>query len=148
MTTVDERSTRTQRMLVYLAVGAVLGALLVAGYLRFHSARVTAEAGAKADRLVTRLTEEGARAPSRDQLVRLLGTDGGAICVDPAAALARATSDTGIANGAGGPGTRPVLAAGTVVRAQLLVIEVYCPAKLAGFQEYVGGLGFADGTGG
>jgi len=135
-------------MLVYLAVGVVLGALLVAGYLRFHSARATAEAEAKADRLVTRLAQEGARAPSRDQLVRLLGTDGGSICVDPAAALARATSDTGIANGAGGPGTRPVLTADTVVRAQLLVIEVYCPAKLAEFQKYVSGLGFAGVAGG
>ncbi len=148
MTTVDERSTRAQRMLVYLVVGVVLGGLFVAGYLRFHSARATAEAEAKADRLVTRLTQEGARAPSRDQLVRLLGTDGGSICVDPAAALARATSDTGFANGAGGPGTRPVLAPATVVHAQLLVIEVYCPAKLAGFQEYVSGLGFADVAGG
>lgn len=148
MTTVDERSTRPQRMLVYLVVGVVLGGVLVAGFLLFHSSRATAEAEAKADRLVTRLTQEGARAPSRDQLVRLLGTDGGSICVDPAAALARATSDTGIANGAGGPGTRPVLAPGTVVRAQLLVIEVYCPGKLVGFQEYAGGLGFAGVAGG
>ncbi|MEU4519272.1 hypothetical protein AB0F52_11225 [Amycolatopsis sp. NPDC024027] len=148
MTTVDERSTRTQRVLVYLVVGVVLGGLFVAGYLRYHSARATAEAEAKADRLVARLAQEGARAPSRDQLVRLLGTDGGSICVDPAAALARATSDTGFVNGAGGPGTRPVLAAGTVVRAQLLVIEVYCPEKLPAFQEYVSGLGFADVAGG
>ncbi|WP_439381144.1 hypothetical protein [Amycolatopsis lexingtonensis] len=148
MTTVDERSTRTQRMLVYLLVGIVLGGLLVAGYLLFHATRATAEAEAKADRLSTRLTQEGARVPARDQLVRLLGTDGGSICVDPAAALARATSDTGIANGAGGPGTRPVLATGTAVHAQLLVIEVYCPAKLAGFQDYVSGLGFAAVTGG
>nr|WP_225956704.1 hypothetical protein [Amycolatopsis lexingtonensis] len=135
-------------MLVYLLVGLVLGGLLVAGYVLFRSARVTAEAGAKADRLSARLTEEGARVPARDQLVRLLGTDGGPICVDPAAALARATSDTGMANGAGGPGTRPVLATGTAVHAQLLVIEVYCPAKLAGFQEYVSGLGFAGVAGG
>jgi hypothetical protein len=148
VTTVDERSTRTQRMLVYLVVGIVLGGLVVAGYLRHHSARATADAEAKADRLITRLTQEGARAPSRDQLVRLLGTDGGSICVDPAAALARATSDAGIANGAGGPGTRPVLTSGTVVRAQLLVIEVYCPAQLAGFRQYADSLGFTDGTGG
>lgn len=148
MTTVDERSTRAQRMLVYLVVGIVLGGVFVAGFLRFHSARATAEAEAKADRLVTRLTQEGARAPSRDQLVRLLGTDGGSICVDPAAALARATSDTGLANGAGGPGTRPVLAPATVVHAQLLVIEVYCPAKLAEFRQYVSGLGFAGVAGG
>ncbi|MEU4253343.1 hypothetical protein AB0F15_38705 [Amycolatopsis sp. NPDC026612] len=148
MTTVDERSTRGQRTTLYVVVGIVLGVLLVAGLLLFRSTRTTAEAEAKADQLIARLTQEGARVPSRDQVVRLLGTDGGSICVDPGAALARATSDSGIANGAGGPGTRPVLSADTVVRGQLLVIEVYCPDKLAGFQRYVDGLGFADVTGG
>ena len=148
MTTVDERSTRGQRVAGYLVVGIVLGGLLVAGYLLFDSTRSNAEAEAKADRLIARLTQEGARVPARDQLVRLLGTDGGSICADPDAALTRAMSDSGIANGAGGPGARPVLAADTVVRGQLLVIEVYCPDRLAGFQEYVGGLGFADVAGG
>lgn len=148
MTTVDERSTRPQRMFGYLVVGMVLGALLVAGYVLFRSSKTTDEAGAKADQLIVRLSQEGARAPSRDQLVRLLGTTGGSICVDPGAALARATSDAGIANGAGGPGARPVLAADTVVRAQLLVIEVYCPEKLDGFRQYVAGLGFTEAANG
>ncbi len=148
MTTVDERSTRRQRKGLYVVVGIVMGVLLVAGLLLFRSTRTTAEAEAKADQLIARLTQQGARVPSQDQVVRLLGTDGGSICVDPNGALARATSDSGLANGAGGPGTRPVISADTVVRGQLLVIEVYCPEKLAGFQQYVNGLGFADVTGG
>jgi len=148
MTTVDERSTRRQRMIVYLAVGIVLGGLLVAGVLLFHSARSDAEAEQKADQLIARLDQEGARKPTRDQIVRLLGTGGGSICADPDSALSHAMSDSGISNGAGGPGTRPVLAAATVVRGEKLVIEVYCPDKLTAFQQYVDGLTFADVAGG
>ncbi|MFC3454861.1 hypothetical protein [Amycolatopsis speibonae] len=135
MTTVDERSTRGQRKTVYVVVGIALGILLLAGYLLYHSARSDAEAEAKADVLIARLVQAGARTPSRDQLVRLLGKDGGSICADPNAAFARATSESGLSGG--GPGTRPVLPVGTLVRGQMLVIEVYCPGKLAGFQEYV-----------
>jgi hypothetical protein len=38
MTTVDERSTRSQRTAVYALVAIVLGGLLVAGYLAHRSA--------------------------------------------------------------------------------------------------------------
>ncbi|WP_372661236.1 hypothetical protein [Amycolatopsis kentuckyensis] len=44
MTTVDEWSTRGQRTAVYVVVGVVLGALLVAGYLLHRSAREAAAA--------------------------------------------------------------------------------------------------------
>ncbi|VVJ22111.1 Uncharacterised protein [Amycolatopsis camponoti] len=117
MTTVDERSTGGQRVVVYLVVGVVLGGLLVAGYLLFHSARVSAEAEAKADLLVSRLAQAGARTPSRDQVVRLLGTDGGSTCADPGATPT--------------PGARRVLSPEAAARAQRLVIEIYCPEKLA-----------------
>ncbi|OXM45325.1 hypothetical protein [Amycolatopsis alba] len=146
MTTVDERSSRRQRKTVYLVVGIALGVLLLAGYLLFRSAHSTTEAETKADLLVTRLVQEGARTPSRDQLVRLLGTDGGSICADPNAAFARATSEGGISGG--GPGTRPVLPVSTLVRGQTLVIEVYCPEKLEGFQQYLEQQGFTSVTGG
>ncbi len=143
MTTVDERSSRRHRVLGYLVAGVVTGALLVAGSLLYHSARSDAEAGAKADQLIARLGQAGARVPAHDQVVRLLGTDGGTICVDPASALTRATSDSGISNGAGGPGARPVRSPATVVRGETFVVEIYCPGKLGAFQDYVRGLAFA-----
>ena len=40
MTTVDERASRPQRVVVYVVVGLVLGGLLVPGYLLFRPARV------------------------------------------------------------------------------------------------------------
>ncbi|EMD24472.1 hypothetical protein C791_5840 [Amycolatopsis azurea DSM 43854] len=131
---------------MYVVVGLVLGVLLVAGYLLFRSARSNVEAEEKANILITRLVQEGARTPSQEQLVRLFGTDGGSICADPDAAFARATSEGGISGG--GPGTRPVLPEGTLARGQLLVVEVYCPEKLAGFKNFLNQQGFSDVTGG
>jgi hypothetical protein len=147
VTTVDERSTRRQRRFVYLIVGVVLGALLVAGLLAFRTARSTADAEAKADQLIVRLQQAGARTPTRDRIVRLLGDDGGAVCADPNTALSQALTNTGLANGAGGPGTRPVIAGSTVVLGEALVIETYCPDQLAAFRQYTSGLRFADRTG-
>lgn len=148
MTTVDERSTSRQRLVVYLVVGVVLGALLVAALLGYRSARSTANAEAKADQLIVGLQQAGARTPARDQVVRLLGEDGGTICADPNAALSRALLGTGLANGAGGPGARPVIAGRTVVRGEALVIETYCPDQLPAFLRYVDGLRLTDTTGG
>ncbi|MDS0140345.1 MULTISPECIES: hypothetical protein [unclassified Amycolatopsis] len=44
MTSVDEQSTRPQRVSLYVVVGAVLGGLLVAGYLLHRPARLDAAA--------------------------------------------------------------------------------------------------------
>ena len=44
MTTVDEWSTRPQRVSLYVVVGVVMSGLLVAGYLLFRPARVDAAA--------------------------------------------------------------------------------------------------------
>lgn len=69
--------------------------------------------------------------------MRVLGTDGGATCTDPNEALNRAILLSQLANGAGGPGARPVIADSRVVRGQLLIIEVYCPDQLEEFQQFV-----------
>jgi hypothetical protein len=69
--------------------------------------------------------------------VRVLGDDGGATCTDPNKALNRAILLSQLANGAGGPGTRPVIADSRVVKGQLLIIEVYCPDQLADFKKFV-----------
>ena len=81
----------------------------------------------KADQLVAALENAGATAPSQDQIVRVLGDDGGAICEDPGSSLRRAILHGQLTNGATGPGMRPVIADNRVVRGQLLVIEIYCP---------------------
>ena len=69
--------------------------------------------------------------------MRVLGDDGGATCTDPNEALNRAVLLSQLANGSGGPGTRPVIADSRVIRGQLLIIEIYCPEELDDFKQFV-----------
>ena len=69
--------------------------------------------------------------------MRVLGDDGGATCADPNDALTRAILLSQLANGAAGPGARPVIADSRVVQGQLLIIQVYCPDELEDFKQFV-----------
>ena len=79
--------------------------------------------------------------------MRVLGDDGGATCDDPNEALSRATLLSLLANGATGPGARPVIADSRAVKGQLLIIEIYCPDELEDFQEFVDDLKTDDVAG-
>src|SRR6185503_18786847 len=103
----------------------------------FSSARETKRAQDKADELITALEDAGARTPDKDQVVRVLGDDGGATCADPNEALSRATLHALLTNGAAGPGMRPVIADSRVVKGQLLIIKTYCPDELDDFKAHV-----------
>ncbi len=49
-----------------------------------------------------------------------------------------------VANGAAGPGMRPVIADTRIVQGQLAVIEVYCPDELEDFKSYISDLKYDD----
>jgi Tfp pilus assembly protein FimT len=134
------RTRRTTYVVLAVAFLLLLGVALVA----FSSNKSTAEAEQKADQFIAELTAAGLRAPSQDQVVRLLGDDGGALCDDPASALNRAAVYGTLVNGAGGPGSRPVIADNNVLKGQLLAIKVYCPDELAEFTELADALKTAD----
>lgn len=135
-TNVESQSPRERSFIYYLAwaviILMVLGSLIV-----FSAARETSQARQKADELIAALEDAGARTPDRDQVVRVLGDDGGATCKDPNAALSRATLLSQLANGAGGPGARPVIVDSKVFQGQLLIIEIYCPEELEDFRQFV-----------
>ena len=76
------------------------------------------------------LQDAGVRPPSQEQVVRVLGEDGGAACEDPGNALRKANLFAQLTNGASGPGTRPVLADSRAVRGELLIVSIYCPEEL------------------
>ena len=122
-----------------VVVALVVVALLVRG-----ERQTTTEAEQKAEQLLTALAAAGAPTPQVDQVVRVLGDDGGATCEDPGSALGRATLLGQLVNGAAGPGIRPVVADNRVVEGQLLIIQIYCPDELAGFQDLVDGLHLDD----
>ena len=148
MSTVQETQTSRERSVLYIILGAVVGALMIAGLFAYRSAKTTEEAQQKADQLIAELENAGARAPSQEAIVRVLGDDGGAVCADPNGALSRATLLAQLSNGASGPGSRPVIANSRVVQGELMIIKVYCPDELEEFQEFVDSLNLDTTSGG
>lgn len=144
MSTVEESQNRGERTMIYVAVGIAVGVLAVLGLIFFDAADETRDAEEKADQLIAALEEAGAPTPPQEQVVRVLGDDGGAVCEDPNASLSRAIFQDQLSNGATGPGARPVIADTRVIRGQLLIIEVYCPEELEEFREFVDDLDTDD----
>src|SRR3954468_23350794 len=147
MSTGYETSDTRQRSIMYTVVAVVLIVLLVASPFLW-AAHHDKKSSEKADQLIAAIEKAGATAPSKDQIENTLGTDGGAACEDPANALKKATLYTLLANGAAGPGMRPVLADGRVIKGQLLIVSVYCPDELPKLQDLVDDLDFDDVAGG
>ena len=122
---------------LYITSIVVLVVLAGVALLSFAGARQTAQANEKADQLISELQAAGLRAPQKDQIARVLGDDGGAVCADPDDALRRGILFGQLTNGAAGPGIRPVIADNKVVQGQLLIMKVYCPQYLEAFQNVV-----------
>lgn len=141
MSTVEETQPRGERRILYVLAGVVLGVLIVLALVFYRSAEQTRDAEEKADQLIAALADAGAAAsPSQEQIVSVLGEDGGATCANPNDALSRATLNSQLTNGASGPGARPVISDVDILRGQLLIVEIYCPDELPEFEEYVASL--------
>jgi Tfp pilus assembly protein FimT len=132
-----EPQTSRERNVTYIVVAVLVAGLMVIGLFTYSAAKSTQQANDKADQLIAAIEDAGATAPSKDQIVRVLGDDGGATCADPNASLTRAILLSQLANGAAGPGARPVIADSRVVKGQLLIIQVYCPDELEDFKKFV-----------
>ena len=137
MTTPVETQPARERSWIYITACVILGVLLIVGLLTFRSHKQSNEATQKADQLIAALAAAGARTPDQDQIVRVLGNDGGATCENPNNALGRAVLFTQLANGAAGPGARPVIVDSRALKGQLLIIQIYCPDELKEFQQFV-----------
>jgi Tfp pilus assembly protein FimT len=142
--TEEKAPGRRERVILYSVITALVAVLMVIGVANWRTEKATRAAEEKADRLIAALEELGTRVPSRDRIVKVLGGDGGSVCADPTNALRRAASLAQLSNGAGGPGTRPVIADSAVVKGELAIIAIYCPDKLSEFEEFVDGLRTTD----
>jgi len=132
------------RRTTYLVLGVAFLLLTGVCLLFFHTARESRQADEKAGQLIAELTAAGARAPSKDQIVTVLGDDGGAVCATPGDALRRGVLYGQITNGAAGPGQRPIIADNRIVQGELLIMSIYCPEHLEDFQKIVQDLKFSD----
>ena len=137
MSTQTESSTKRGRSVIYIVSMILLVVFAIVALLNFRSARETQQSLEKADQLISTIEAAGGTAPSREQIARVLGDDGGAVCANPNDALSRATFQSQLTNGATGPGIRPVIANARIAVGQLAIIKVYCPDQLAEFQEYI-----------
>jgi Tfp pilus assembly protein FimT len=148
MSTHHESSTKRSRSVVYIVAMILLVVFAVVALLSFRSARETQQSLAKADQLITAIESAGGTAPPREQIARVLGDDGGAVCANPNGALSRATFLSQLTNGATGPGYRPVIANARIAVGQLAIIKVYCPDQLAEFQQFIDDLNTYNSGGG
>jgi hypothetical protein len=137
----DPRRTRRTTFIVLAAIFTILA---VVALFVFRSAKDSITAQQKADQLASAFAAGGLPEPDRDQVIRTLGDDGGAVCADPESALKQAVLDGMLANGAAGPGQRPVLADRKVLQGEALIIQTYCPDQLPAFTEYVANLNLND----
>jgi hypothetical protein len=117
--------------------------LFIIMIVSFNSAKETRAATQKAQQLTARLQAAGLRAPDMNQIIRVLGSDGGALCHDPGGSLNTALAKISMSNGTSGPGQRPVITGRQVVLGEALAIGVYCPNELPQFAKFVSGLKFA-----
>jgi hypothetical protein len=69
--------------------------------------------------------------------VRSLGSDGGAVCDNPATALGKATLADTITNGADFVGRRPVIIDRRILQGEKLILETYCPDKLQAYRDQI-----------
>lgn len=137
MSDVGTTGSRKNAVIYWVAAG-LLVVLAVIGLATYRGARESEAAIAKADEFLAVLEENGVeRLPSTEQVVRVLGDDGGSVCEDPGNALRQATLFSMLTNGASGPGMRPIITDSRLVRGQLAVVGVYCPEHLDAVTSYL-----------
>ena len=128
---------RTHRI-IYLVAAVIFVAAAVVAVVLFRHDQADAQAREKARQLQARFTAAGLPLPAdQDDLARMFRTDGGAVCANPDSALQQARWQQDMSNGADGPGQRPIISDRDIALADLLIIDTYCPGKLAKFKSIV-----------
>ena len=130
---------------VYWVLGAILVILVVIGLVTYSGEKSTAEAQQKAQELTQKFEQAGLPVPQdQDIIVRSLGTDGGAVCENPANALGKAIQNDMLTNGADFVGRRPVIVDRRIVLGEALILATYCPDELAKYQDRIDELKYDD----
>lgn len=140
----DEPWRRRHRQLLWGA-GAVVVILLVIGLITFSGHKQDQAAQQKAQQLSQEFAGAGLPVPVHQRTIaEALGTDGGAICENPASALGKATLFANLTNGAAFVGSRPIIADRRVVKGEELILKTYCPDELPKYQETIAHLEYEN----
>lgn len=128
---------KRKRVITWVVLGAIFVVLVIIAAAVFNSAKTNVQASNKADELQSKLTAAGLPVPDKNQIVRVLGNDGGAMCHDPSSGLEQAQLQQQMYNGADGPGARPTIADVNVVQGELIALSIYCPEQVAEFTQQI-----------
>jgi amino acid transporter len=127
-----------RRVWLYWLLAVAVFALLVIGLIKFTGEKKDQESVAKAQQLTQKLEQKGLRVPaSQETFVKEFGTNGGAVCENPASALGKATLFAELTNGADFVGVRPIIVDPRVLEGETAVLETYCPDKVAKYRETI-----------
>jgi glutamate:GABA antiporter len=122
------------------AIGVLVIILAVASLLIYKQGKDNQVAQARAGEVIALFQAHHVPTPvSRDEVINVLGDDGGPVCSNPNGALTKALRNQQLSNGGATVGARPIRTSPEVFVGEQLVIQVYCPEKLAGFRKYVNG---------
>jgi len=122
---------------LYLVVAGALVVGLVVMVASFDLERDDPDADAKAEELAAAYEEAGLAVPEDlDQISDVLGTDGGAVCAVAGSELVEAYWRLQLSAG-GGPAQRPAVIDPVTVEGLRLIVQVYCPDKLADVEDFV-----------
>ena len=123
---------------IYWIISAVLIVLVIVGLITYNGKKATAEAQQKAQQLTQLFEQAGLPVPAdQDIIVKSLGTDGGAVCANPANALGKAVQNDMLTNGADFVGRRPVIIDRRIVLGEALILKTYCPEKLQPYKDRI-----------
>ena len=125
----------------YWAIGGVVIVLAIVGLITYSGKKEDEEAQQKAAQLTQAFQQAGLTVPvDQDVFVRSFGTDGGAVCDNPANALGRATLLDQMTNGADFVGRRPIIVDSRILVGEALILQIYCPEQLDEFKDKVADL--------
>lgn len=128
----------------YIIVGIVFVVLVVMGQLLWRGPQKNAEASAKAQQLIAAFELAGLKAPSEQQIVGTRGVDGGPVCETDFTELVQSNLNLLLANGAAQVGARGVIIDVKLLKAEAIVLTVYCPERLPEYEKFINNLKTAD----
>jgi hypothetical protein len=133
-----QTTTSDPHRTMYWIVAGVVVLLAVIGLITYGSNRADQQAQDKANQLVDKFRSAGLPVPQDTAIItRSLGSDGGAVCDNPASSLGKALLSDQITNGASFTGRRPVIVDRRVLLGEALILETYCPDKLPGYKQKI-----------
>jgi hypothetical protein len=136
---------RHSHRLLYLVLASAFIALAAVAVVAYQQNRADQQGRAKAEELQARFAAAGLPLPlDVADIARMFRGDGGAVCANPDSALRRAQWQQDMSNGAAGPGQRPIIADRDIARADMLIIDTYCPLELPDFKSKVDKLKLDD----